>query len=162
MFARKGITAAVAASRSNLLAAARRCDQPILRTTRIASFSSSLPRSASQVPEPLTRVPRPIPLDIGNGPAAAATAASAETGASGRHYKSSSSGSIFDRFGEPIINVIIYSSAASLAVHLLYNYLALEEYRISSDKRIADLEAEITAIKSNVVRHTPGGRGEFV
>ncbi|KAF9972142.1 hypothetical protein BGZ65_009994, partial [Modicella reniformis] len=90
--------------------------------------------------------------------------AAARSGSTRKNFKSSSSGSVFSRFGGPIINVIVYSTAASLVFHLLYNHLALEEYKISSNKRIADLEADIAAIKnkeSYSVQHPLGGRGEF-
>jgi len=179
MFARKGIVAiAAASSRSNLITPIKHRDQSGVLSTRISRyFSSTLPKPASQAPDPTSRVPRPIPLDIGNGPmassfyepsmsATATAAAAAGTGSTKRSYRSS--GSIFDRFGGPIINVIIYSTTASLAVHLLYHYLALEEYKISSNKKIADLEAEIASIKtsqqqlSHAVKHPLGGRGEFV
>lgn len=169
MFVRKGIAAtAAASSRSNLFATIRRSDQSIALSSRIACFSSSLPKLASQAPDPAVRVPRPIPLDIGNGPVAAASSSATATGPSRGNFRGSSSGSVFSRFGEPIITVIVYSTAATLAVHLLYHHLALEEYRITSNKQIADLEAEIAAIKTSqhqpsyTVQHPLGGRGEFV
>ncbi|KAG0366191.1 hypothetical protein BGZ54_005692 [Gamsiella multidivaricata] len=177
MFARKGIVAAtVASSRSAHFSILRHTDQSAALSFRITRlFSSSPARSASES----ARVPRPIPLDIGNGPTASSasaiteaaslsssTAEAAVAGSARRSYRSSNNGSFFGRFGEPIINVLIYSTAASLVLHLIYHHLALEEYRIASNKKIADLEAEIETIKSrnasSSVQHSLGGRGEFV
>ncbi|KAI1310537.1 hypothetical protein EDD11_003709 [Mortierella claussenii] len=142
------------------------------------AYASARSRAATQATEP-KRVPRPIPLDIGNGPNAASffqTSASSAAGSSGvgaegaevarRKFRSIGNDSVFNRFGEPIVKVIIYSTAVSLAVHLLYHQLALEEYRITTAKKVAELEAEIAAIKdqqiSNSVQHSLGGRREFV
>lgn len=57
---------------------------------------------------------------------------------------------------------MVYSTAATLILHVVYNKLALEEYRIASNKKIADLEAEIADLKAGAVQHSLGGRGEFV
>lgn len=72
---------------------------------------------------------------------------------------------MFDRFGEPIIKVIVYSTAATLAMHLLYHRLALEELRISTNAKLNELEEEVAQLKAKQtkpVQHTAGGRGEFI
>ncbi|OAQ24551.1 hypothetical protein K457DRAFT_141844 [Linnemannia elongata AG-77] len=182
MFARTGI---------NTLRASVRTSQVMTQTLRIAptytsatstvtrativrrTFSSSKPTTAkhTHVPEP-TRVPRPIPMDIGNSPSAAnffqssassSTSASEASSAAARRFRSyASGGSAFDRYGGPVLNIIIYSTAATLLLHLAYHHLALEEYKISSNRRLKDLEDEISTLKAQRVQHPLGGRGEFV
>ncbi|KAF9312462.1 hypothetical protein BGZ91_006519 [Linnemannia elongata] len=186
MFARTGI---------NTLRASVRTSQVMTQTLRIAptytsatstvtrativrrTFSSSKPTTAKHtpVPEP-TRVPRPIPMDIGNSPSAAnffqssassstasSTSASEASSAAARRFRSyASGGSAFDRYGGPVLNIIIYSTAATLLLHLAYHHLALEEYKISSNRRLKDLEDEISTLKAQRVQHPLGGRGEFV
>ncbi|KAG0349163.1 hypothetical protein BG004_001219 [Podila humilis] len=74
-------------------------------------------------------------------------------------------GSAFDRFGGPIIKVIIYSTAVTLAMHLAYHRLALEELKITTNAKLKDLEDEIAQLKSEhrqSVQHATGGRGEFI
>lgn len=61
-----------------------------------------------------------------------------------------------------MLNIIIYSTAATLLLHLAYHHLALEEYKISSKRRLKDLEDEISTLKAERVQHPLGGRGEFV
>ncbi|KAF9348188.1 hypothetical protein BGX26_000384 [Mortierella sp. AD094] len=176
MLARKGIAAATAVSARHALRSGVRHhqDQSAALSFRISRlFCSS--KVALQASEP-TRVPRPIPLDIGNAgsPAALSSVSTAATaagaGSAKRKFRGYTSGSVFDRYGEPIINVLIYTTAASLVLHLIYNHLSLEEYRISSSQKIAELEAEIATIKgqasstslSKSVQHALGGRGEFI
>ncbi|KAG0002521.1 hypothetical protein BGZ80_005959 [Entomortierella chlamydospora] len=173
MLARKGITAATAVSARYALRSGARHhqDQSAALSFRISRlFSSS--KAALQTSEP-ARVPRPIPLDIGNpgSPAALSSASTvAGAGSARRRFRGYSSGSLFDRYGEPIINITVYTTAVSLVLHLIYNQLSLEEYRISSSQKIAELEAEIAAIKgqasspssSSSVQHSLGGRGEFI
>ncbi|KAF9981629.1 hypothetical protein BGZ75_007020 [Mortierella antarctica] len=177
MFARKGSRIFLSQSSSQSLALNTKGSgvwfKQQANTTR--SFRSSA-KAASQTPEP-TRVPRPIPLDIGNSPSAAFFQSSGGAGAGAQaqstlaatassKYQRSAGGSVFGRFGGPIIKVIMYSTAATLAMHLLYHQLALEEYKISSSKKVADLETEIAGLKaqrtSQSVQHPLGGRGEFV
>ncbi|KAG0313116.1 hypothetical protein BGZ99_009080 [Dissophora globulifera] len=172
-------------ARSTLSAAIEHTNQSAalsFRISRLFSTSSPRPRTSPSLPQrypPQAHVPRPIPLDIGNGPIAAGAggysaagsaagvaglSSSSQSASAGRHYQTSSGGfgSAFRRFSGPIINVIIYSTAASLCLHLAYHYLALEEYRITSNKKVAELEAEIAALRSNTIKHSSGGRGEFV
>lgn len=61
-----------------------------------------------------------------------------------------------------MLNIIIYSTAATLLLHLAYHHLALEEYKISSNRKLKDLEDEISTLKAQRVQHPLGGRGEFV
>ncbi|KAF9170172.1 hypothetical protein BGX21_001091 [Mortierella sp. AD011] len=169
MLARKGITAATAVSARCALRSGTKHhqDQSAALSFRISRlFSSS--KVSLRTSEP-ARVPRPIPLDIGNpgSPAALSSASTvAGTGSARRSFRGYSSGSLFDRYGEPIINIAVYTTAVSLVLHLIYNQLSLEEYRISSSQKIAELEAEIAAIKSQAssssVQHSLGGRGEFI
>ncbi|KAI8601448.1 hypothetical protein EDD21DRAFT_374471 [Dissophora ornata] len=180
MLARKGISAAAtASSRSTMFSGIKHTDQSAALSFRISRLFSS------QTPQQPTRVPRPIPLDIGNGPSASSffessssTAAAAAAAASGssstaeaaaggsfasrKNRGSSSVGSVFSRFGGPIFSVLVLSTATTLLVHLLYHNLALEEYKIASNKKVKELEAEIAMLKSNPVQHSLGGRGEFV
>ncbi|KAF9195095.1 hypothetical protein BGZ50_005160 [Haplosporangium sp. Z 11] len=186
MFARKGIastssqwtilTGFRSAHTATRIPSLTRTHPQAVLPLRPRFLSTSKPTPAQTPPSESARVPRPIPLDIGNGPSAAffqssssASAGSAEAGRAGavaRKYRSASGGSVFDRFGGPIIKVIIYSTAASLVLHLLYNQLALEEYKIASNRQVAELETEIAELKakraSNTVQHTLGGRGEFI
>ncbi|KAG0266227.1 hypothetical protein BG011_002924 [Mortierella polycephala] len=183
MFARKGITSA--SSQRTILTGFRSAHA----ATRIPNLTRTSPPTArprflstskptfAQTPSEPARVPRPIPLDIGNSPSSAffqsssasaslGTVAAGAEGAAARKYRSARGGSVFGRFGEPIIKVIIYSTAATLALHLLYHQLALEEYKIASNRQVAELETEIEELKakrvSNTVQHTLGGRGEFI
>ncbi|KAG0372532.1 hypothetical protein BGX24_000129 [Mortierella sp. AD032] len=142
------------------------------------AFSTSKPtRQATQQtpPNPADRVPRPIPMDIGNSPsasffqssssssAAAASSSSEASSTASRRFRSyASGGSAFDKYGGPVLNIIIYSTAATLLLHVAYHQLALEEYKISSNQRLKDLEDEIATLKAQRVQHSLGGRGEFV
>ncbi|KAF9906877.1 hypothetical protein EC991_000241 [Linnemannia zychae] len=111
-------------------------------------------------------------MDIGNSSffqsssAAAATSSSTTSEASStasRRFRSyGSGGSAFDKYGGPVLNIIIYSTAATLLLHVAYHYLALEEYKISSNRKLKDLEEEISMLKAQRVQHPLGGRGEFV
>ncbi|KAF8977862.1 hypothetical protein BGZ46_007062 [Entomortierella lignicola] len=178
MLARKGIAATIAASsRHTLRSGISHQDQSAALSFRINRlFSSS--KTTLQTSEP-ARIPRPIPLDIGNSPSVSALPQASSTGsqaslssvgteaatATKKKFRSYNSGSVFSRFGEPAFNVIVYATASSLLLHLIYNYLALEEFRISSGQKIADLEAEIATLKlssSKSVQHSLGGRGEFI
>ncbi|KAG0085951.1 hypothetical protein BGZ93_004197 [Podila epicladia] len=127
-------------------------------------------RTVSRATEP-THVPKPIPLDIGSpssffSPASStASSASSSSSSSRRRFNGFGSGSVFDRYGGPIIKVIVYSTAATLAMHLLYHRLALEELRISTNAKLKELEEEIAHLKAeqtNPVQHAVGGRGEFI
>jgi hypothetical protein len=111
-------------------------------------------------------------MDIGNSPSAAkffqssttaSSSSTSETAAASRRFRSyASGGSVFDRYGGPVLNIIIYSTAATLLLHLAYHHLALEEYKISSNRRLKDLEDEISTLKTERVQHSLGGRGEFI
>ncbi|KAF9149529.1 hypothetical protein BG015_008677 [Linnemannia schmuckeri] len=182
MFARTGInTFRTSVRASQVMSQALQttsASTPAASTTRTPfvrrTFSSSKSTTANQtpVPEP-ARVPRPIPMDIGNSPSAAnffqsssssAAASSTSTSeAASRRFRSyTSGGSAFDRYGGPVLNIIIYSTAATLLLHLAYHHLALEEYKISSNRRLKDLEDEISTLKAQRIQHPLGGRGEFV
>lgn len=183
MFARTGINTLRASVRTSQVMTQALRTAPtftsamstVTRTTIVRrTFSSSKPTAANHtpVPEP-TRVPRPIPMDIGNSPSAAnffqssassSTASASEaSSATSRKFRSyASGGSVFDRYGGPVLNIIIYSTAATLLLHLAYHHLALEEYKISSNRKLKDLEEEISTLKAQRVQHALGGRGEFV
>ncbi|GJJ78708.1 hypothetical protein EMPS_11067 [Entomortierella parvispora] len=191
MLARKGLSGSVAAmatmrahiSRNSTRTAActaHSCSTYSSLTQRIPTtgghiqrrlFSgSSLTRASEATPAGAPRKPQPIPLDIGSGAAPSAASASATSASHStpgdsnalRRSLGGGSGSFFDRFGGPLFNIVVFSTAATLVLHVIYNKLALEEYQIASNKRIADLEAEIADLKAGTVRHASGGRGEFV
>ncbi|KAF9306825.1 hypothetical protein BGZ74_003073 [Mortierella antarctica] len=147
-------------------------------STRYATTSSralirrdiSTSRTVSRATEP-SHVPKPIPLDIGSpssfiSPTSSAiSSASSSSSSSRRRFNGFGPGSVFDRFGGPIIKVIVYSTAATLAMHLLYHRLALEELRISTNAKLKELEEEIAHLKAEQtkpVKHAVGGRGEFI
>ncbi|KAF9376468.1 hypothetical protein CPB97_010798 [Podila verticillata] len=129
------------------------------------NISTSRTARATEPPH----VPKPIPLDIGSpssffSPTSSATPASSSS-SSRRRFNGFGPGSVFDRFGGPIIKVIVYSTAATLVMHLFYHRLALEELRISTNAKLKELEEEIAQLKAEQtkpVQHAVGGRGEFI
>ncbi|KAG0046324.1 hypothetical protein BGZ83_008503 [Gryganskiella cystojenkinii] len=134
---------------------------PYLQNQQRRLFSGSSLARASEIP----RTPRPIPLDLGAGAAPVSTVTSTTIPGDSNNLRRSlggGNGSFFEKFGRPLFNIVVYSTAATLVLHVLYHRLALEEYRIMSNKKIADLEAEIAQLKSGSVQHSVGGRGEFV
>ncbi|KAF9312400.1 hypothetical protein BG003_006311 [Podila horticola] len=129
----------------------------------------STSRTVARAAEP-PHVPKPIPLDIGSpssffSPTSSAISSASTASSSRRRFNGFGPGSVFDRFGGPIIKVIVYSTAATLAMHLLYHRLALEELKISTNTKLKELEEEIAQLKAEQtkpVQHAVGGRGEFI
>ncbi|KAF9978821.1 hypothetical protein BGZ73_000090 [Actinomortierella ambigua] len=131
-------------------------------------FHSTVRSAAQETTQPApARVPRPIPLDIGAGaasaPATSASASAAAPSPAGRRQE----GGFFYKYGSPIFTIAVFGSASTLAMHILYHHLALEEYQLASAQKIQQLEIEISELKAqqssrHTVRHPPGGRGEFV
>ncbi|KAF9158724.1 hypothetical protein DFQ26_007307, partial [Actinomortierella ambigua] len=133
-------------------------------------FHSTVRQAAQERPLP-ARVPRPIPLDIGAGSAAASTATASATASAPTASSSAGGrkdGGFFYKYGSPIFTIAVFGSASTLAMHILYHHLALEEYQLASTQKIKELETEIKELKAHrqtsggMVRHPPGGRGEFV
>ncbi|KAF9900931.1 hypothetical protein BX616_002455 [Lobosporangium transversale] len=169
-----GLSFSARATRTSAINSNMTATLPLFQRNRL--FSSTRTIAGEQQ---LAREPRPIPLDIGNGPSvstapsagpslqASGAEAALESNVARRTYRSSySNGSFLDRFGGPIFSVLVYSTAATLVMHNMYHHLALEEYRIASSRKVAELEAEIAEIKaqqsSNTVQHSLGGRHEFI
>ncbi|KAF9919913.1 hypothetical protein FBU30_010370 [Linnemannia zychae] len=133
------------------------------------TFSSSKRLFSHQVPPPETtgHIPRPIPMDIGNSSSAsffqsASSTTSSTTNASSVLSRRFRGNSVFDRYLDPVLNILIYTTAVTLLLHVTYHHLALEEYKISSSKRLKELKENIAKLQEQQVQHTLGGRGEFI
>ncbi|KAG0223868.1 hypothetical protein BGW41_005342 [Actinomortierella wolfii] len=141
------------------------------RLTRpLHSTIRSLAQETSARP-PSSRVPRPIPLDIGAGSTGSvyttAPASSSSTIASSSSARRRQEGGFFYKYGSPIFTIAVFASASTLVLHILYHHLALEEYQLASTQKIKELEAEINELKSQkrsgqIISHASGGRGEFI